>query len=74
MSSTPVAPTDLLDVSSKSGGDLWVSAVTPSLLVALVVQHRCGHWTEALGQWSESLFQGVQLPVLDFPELEQPEN
>ncbi|MGF1602448.1 MAG: hypothetical protein ACFCU8_10595 [Thermosynechococcaceae cyanobacterium] len=67
MSSRPTTPNDQPDFSVQPAVDLCVSAAVPLLMAALVIQRQGGQWYELVGQWSESFFQGIQLPLRDFP-------
>lgn len=67
MSSTPTISNNQPDFSDQPQVELCVSAAVPALMAALVIQRQGGQWCEVVGQWSESFFQGIQLPLLDFP-------
>lgn len=70
MPPTPIEPENRLDIDLKPATQLLMSVTTPSLLLGVLAQRQCGQWLEALGQFSESLFQGRRLPTLPFPEVE----
>ncbi len=68
MPSKPTETNTRLDVHLEPVAQILVSAATPPLLLGLLAQRQCGQWLEELGQLSESIFQGRQLPSLAFPE------
>ena len=54
----PISPCEL---------EILVSVATPSLLGILFLQRHLQQWVCRLGEASEALFQGEQLPILTVP-------
>ena len=46
------------------GLEILVSVTTPALLGGLLLQWQLQNWCEALGEASETLFRGEELPIL----------
>ncbi|NCJ06978.1 hypothetical protein GS597_10750 [Synechococcales cyanobacterium C] len=58
---------------SKRPLDLEMGLASLPLLVGLAIQQRSHQWLQSLGQWSEEIFRGEQLPPLPFPPPEASE-
>ncbi len=47
--------------------DLLLSLATVPLVVGLVSTRMLAQFTQELGEWSEEMFRGDRLPLLNFP-------